>query len=63
QQEASTKIMEKMRSGEIDRDQIQEIMTKNQKAMDTELGKILTDDQKKKLSDMGGKPFKKADDN
>ena len=45
------------RRGELDREQTRPLMEKNRKIMDTELGKILTDAQKAKLKDMGGKPF------
>lgn len=58
QREAMQSVMEKMRNGEIERDQIQDIMTKNTKALDDEIGKILTDDQKGKLKTMRGADFK-----
>ena len=58
QQEASQGMMEKMRNGEIERDQIQELMTKQQTVMNDELGKIPTAEQAAKLKEMGGKPFK-----
>lgn len=58
QQEAMQATMEKMRNGEIERDQIRDIMSKNQKIMNDELGKILTTDQAAKLKTMGGAPFK-----
>jgi hypothetical protein len=57
QQEAMQGLMEKMRAGEIERTEIQGIMKKNTDAMNTEMGKILTDDQKSKLKEMGGKAF------
>lgn len=61
QQEAMQSTMEKMRNGEIDREQIQDIMTKNRKIMNDELGKILTTDQANKLKTMGGAAFKFED--
>lgn len=61
QQEAMTAVFEKMRNQEIDREQMQESMKKNQEVMNTELGKIMTEEQKTKLKAMSGKPFK-ADD-
>ncbi len=61
QAEASQATMEKMRNGEIDRDQIQDIMAKNRKIMNDELGKILTTDQANKLKTMGGAAFKFED--
>lgn len=62
QQEASTSIMEKVRNGELDRDQLREKMEANTKIFDEELGKILTDAQKAKLKEMSGKPFTFAAD-
>lgn len=61
QQEAMQSTMEKMRNGEIDREQIQDIMAKNRKIMNDELGKILTTDQANKLKTMGGAAFKFED--
>lgn len=58
QQEANTAVMEKMRNGEIDREQIGEIRTKNDKVMSDELGKVTTAEQAGKLKAMAGKPFK-----
>lgn len=58
EQAARQEVMQKMRDGEITRDQIGDIMTKNNKIMNDEIGKILTDEQKKKLKDLGGKEFK-----
>lgn len=58
QRDAMQSIMEKMRNGEIDREEMQSIRDKNNKAMDTEIDKILTQTQKDKLKEMSGKPFK-----
>lgn len=58
QQEAGAAMREKMQNGEIDRSEIQDIMAKQQKTMDEELGKILTSEQAAKLKEMGGKEFK-----
>jgi len=55
--DANRQIFQKMQDGEIDRSQIRELMDKNTKALNDEIGKLLTDDQKKKIADMGGKPF------
>ena len=60
--EANQSVMEKMRNGEIQRDEIQAIMTKNGKVMNDELGKLLTEAQKKKLTEMGGKKFEQKDE-
>ncbi len=58
---ANTGIMTKMRAGEIDRSEIQPMMEKNNKILDTEIEKILTTAQKAKLTEMGGKKFEKKD--
>ena len=58
QQAANQALGEKMRNQEIDREQFQASMQKNREVMNAELGKILTPDQKTKLTAMGGKPFK-----
>jgi len=58
QQEASQAVMQKMRDGEIQREELQAIMQKNTDIYNAELGKILTDAQKAKIKEMGGKPFK-----
>lgn len=64
QQKANQGLFQKMQSQEIDRDTLQAKMKSNDEAMNTELGKVLTDDQKKKLVEMGGKAFEfKEDEN
>jgi len=63
QQEAMQSVMEQMRNQEIDRDQAMEIFKKNDKALDTELGKVLTAEQAAKLKGMAGKPFKADEEN
>jgi Spy/CpxP family protein refolding chaperone len=64
QQAAMQEIREKMQNGELDREQMRPLMEKNRKIMDDELGKILTDAQKAKLKELGGKPFtQEPDDN
>lgn len=55
---AQRALGEKMQNQEIDMQQMRESMTKNTEIMNTELGKIMTADQKAKLATMGGKPFK-----
>jgi hypothetical protein len=62
QREANQSLMERARNGEIERNQIAEIMQKNDKVLGDELGKILTTAQAEKLRAMGGKPFKFAAD-
>jgi len=56
-QEANNSVMEKARNREIQWTEIQDIMKKNDKVLNDEIGKVLTADQKKKLADMGGKKF------
>ncbi len=63
QREAMNEIMTKMRNGEMDRSEIRPLMEKNNKAMDEELGKVLTADQAAKLKTMGGEAFKFDEDN
>lgn len=58
QNDANQAVFEKVQNGEIDRSEIQGIMKKNSDALNAELGKVLTDDQKNKLKAMSGKPFK-----
>lgn len=61
QMAASQALMEKMRNQEIDREQMMASMQKNTAILNTEVGKILTDAQKAKLTAMGGKAFKFVD--
>ncbi|MBS1708176.1 MAG: Spy/CpxP family protein refolding chaperone [Armatimonadetes bacterium] len=54
---ANQELMRKMRDQEIDRDQFQELRTKNDKALGDEIDKVLTTEQKSKLKEMGGAKF------
>lgn len=63
QNAANQEIFQKMQNGEIDRTEIRPLMEKNNKALDEELGKVLTADQSAKLKAMGGTPFKFDEDN
>lgn len=54
---ANMSLFQQMMQGELDREQLRPKMEANRKALDTELGKLLTEEQKKKLTEMGGKPF------
>jgi len=56
-QEANQGIMQRMRDQEIDRTQMQELMDKNNKTMDEEIEKVLTQAQKDKLKEMSGPKF------
>ena len=61
QQKAQMELFQKMQSGEVDRAQMPEIMAKNNKVMGDEINKVLTDAQKAKLTEMGGKHFERVD--
>jgi hypothetical protein len=63
QQEASMAIMEKMRNGEIQREELGELMQKNGRTMNEELGKILTKEQAEKFESMKGKKFEFSENN
>lgn len=56
-QAARQALMEKVRSGEMDREQMQTTMRKNNEILDAELGKILTADQKKLIAEWSGPKF------
>lgn len=56
-QEASMALMQKVRDGEIQREDMQAATTKNNKALADELTKVLTTAQADKLKALGGKPF------
>lgn len=56
---ANTELQQKVRSQEIDQTQARETRTKNAKILEDEIGKVLTDAQKSKLAEMGGKPLPK----
>lgn len=57
QMDAMQALGQKMRDQEIDMNGFREAMEKNNKIMEDELGKLLTDAQKAKLKELGGKPF------
>ena len=59
--EAMRTVGQRMRNGEIDREEMRPLMEKIQSVTNDELGKILTDAQKARLKAMGGKPFVKAE--
>lgn len=62
QQDAQRGLGTQMRNQEITMEELQEKMKKNTEILNSEIGKILTDVQKAKLKEMGGKPFVKKDD-
>ncbi|MBI5706890.1 MAG: hypothetical protein HZC36_07860 [Armatimonadetes bacterium] len=63
QGEANQSIMQKARDGEIEFSEVRDLMAKNTKALNDELGKILTKEQADRLKAMGGAPFKFDPDN
>ena len=63
QGEAMRGLFQKLQSQEITREDMQESMKKNNEILDSEIGKLLTEAQKAKLKEMGGKKFEKKDDN
>lgn len=58
QREAMMAIMEKRRNGDLDQDQMQDLMRKNMDIMGGELLKLLTAEQAAKFKEMQGPPFK-----
>lgn len=62
QGEANQAIFEKMRNGEIDREELRPLMEKNTKVLNEEYGKVMNDEQRGKLKTMGGAAFKFDED-
>jgi hypothetical protein len=58
QQEAGAALREKVQNGEVERSEMGTLMQQQQKLMNDELGKVLTQEQTDKLKAMGGKEFK-----
>ena len=58
QQEANTNLMQQMRDGSIDREQLMELRQKNEKVFEDEINKVLTDANKTKLTELKGPEFK-----
>ena len=61
QQEANAALREKMQAGEIDRAEIGERMQNNNKILNEEIQKVLTDAQKAKIKEMSGPEFKRTE--
>lgn len=57
QQQANADIRAKVQSGEIEQSAVRELQQKNNKVLADEITALLTDAQKAKLKEMGGKPF------
>ncbi|RYG26084.1 hypothetical protein EON82_04665 [bacterium] len=57
QEEATMGLFEKLQSGELQREQMPEIMQKNSKIMDESIRKLLTETQRAKLKELEGTPF------
>lgn len=58
QTEANGALFQKMRDGEISREEIGDMMKKNSDTLNAEIGKVLKEEQRAKLKTMGGKEFK-----
>jgi hypothetical protein len=61
QREANQAIQEKVRAGELDREEAQAKREGNNKVLDEEINKVLTDAQKAKLKELAGPEFKRDD--
>ncbi len=61
QGQANRALMQKMRDGELDRDAMREKQESNNKILDAEVQKILTEAQKTKMKEMGGAKFTRSD--
>lgn len=62
QEAANADLMQRMRDGELDREQMTEISKKNNEIMNAEIAKVITPEQAQALKKLGGEPFK-ADPN
>lgn len=60
--DAMRQLMEKRRNEELTQQDVRDKAKKNQQILIDELGKVLTEDQKSKLTALGGKPFAKDPD-
>ena len=56
-------LFQQVQSGELTREDMQDKMKKNNEILDAEIGKLLTEAQKAKLKELGGKKFERKDDN
>ena len=61
QAKATSEAVERMRNGEIQSADVQEAVQKNQKILNEEIGKLLTQAQRDKLKTLGGKTFVPAE--
>ncbi|MFN3682534.1 MAG: hypothetical protein ACK41F_01220 [Fimbriimonadaceae bacterium] len=59
--EANMSLFQRMRDGSVTREQVQQAMQNNQKALETETMKVLTPEQQSKLKAMRGAEFKRQD--
>lgn len=62
QQAAMQGLFQQIQSGELTREDMQEKMKKNGEILDSEIGKLMTEAQKAKLKEMGGKKFERKDE-
>jgi Spy/CpxP family protein refolding chaperone len=61
QEKDATTLMEKMRDEDADRQALMEEMRANGETIKNDLEKVMTPEQKTKLKELGGKPFKATD--
>jgi predicted transglutaminase-like cysteine proteinase len=63
QQDAMRGLYQKVQDGELTREDVDASRKKNDEILDSEIGKLLTEPQKAKLKEMGGKKFERKDEN
>ena len=63
QREAMSGLFQKVQNGEMTREDVDAARKKNDEILDSEIGKVLTEPQKAKLKEMGGKKFERKDEN
>ena len=63
QGDAMRGLFQKVQDGELTMEDVQAKRKKNDEILDTEIGKLLTEAQKAKLKEMGGKKFERKDEN
>lgn len=59
QQQANAQVFQRVRNGELDNSELQGIVDRNNKILDEELLKVLTEEQKAKLKELQGPEFKR----
>ena len=62
QGEATRGLSQKVQDGELTREDAEAKRKKNDEILDSEIGKLLTESQKAKLKELGGKKFERKDE-